>query len=99
MPSIDFQRTIRQSSWFPVLLLVLLLAACGGGVDSGGTGAPAESSSASGPITGFGSVIVNGVHFDDSNAGITDGEGMARQRQDLKLGMTTVIKGSAFVAS
>ena len=100
MPSIDCQRTIRQSSWFPALLLVLLLAACGGGADSGGTGAPAQSStSASGPITGFGSVIVNGVHFDDRNASITDGDGMARQWKDLKLGMTTVIKGSALVAS
>ena len=100
MPSIDFRRSIRQSNWFPALLLALLLAACGGGADSGGTGAPAQSSaSASGPITGFGSVIVNGVHFDDSNASITDGDGTARRREELKLGMTTVIKGSALVES
>ena len=40
-------------------LSALLLAASCGGVDSGGTGAVSQ-----GPITGFGSIIVNGVRFD-----------------------------------
>ncbi len=75
------------------LCLVLTLAGCGGGVDSGGTGATA--SFASGPITGFGSVIVNGVRFDDSNASVTDDDGAPRGRDSLRLGMTTDIRGSA----
>jgi Domain of unknown function (DUF5666) len=54
-------------------LSTLILAACGGGGDGssasngvgvGGTG------SAAGPVTGFGSIIVNGVRFDDSRASI-----------------------------
>ena len=79
--------------WVRTLLFVLALGGCGGGADSGGTGAPA--SSASGTITGFGSVIVNAVHFDDSSASITDADGTMHSRDDLKLGMTTAIKGSA----
>ncbi len=71
-----------------------LIASCGGGVDSGGTGAP-TSSFASGPITGFGSVIVNSVHFDDRGAAVTDTEGNARSRDELRLGMTTEVHGSA----
>ncbi|HWK84698.1 MAG TPA: DUF5666 domain-containing protein [Caldimonas sp.] len=76
------------------LVCVALVASCGGGVDSGGTGAPAASY-ASGPITGFGSVIVNGVHFDDRSAGVSDADGNARTRDDLRLGMTTNVLGSA----
>ena len=72
------------------------VASCGGGVDSGGTGAPATAF-ASGPITGFGSVIVNGVHFDDRSAAVSDADGNVRSRDDLRLGMTTDVRGSAIV--
>src|SRR4051794_4267631 len=57
----------------------------------------AAAASASGPITGFGSVIVNGIHFDESHAIITDADGAPHHRDDLKLGMTTQIRGSALV--
>lgn len=80
--------------WAGVLWIALALLGCGGsgGVDSGGTGAAIY---ASGPITGFGSVIVNGVHFDDAAATITDDDDTPRSRDDLRLGMTTEIRGSA----
>lgn len=82
------------SSWaLCVALLLGLLASCGG-VDSGGTGAPV-SSFASGPVTGFGSVIVNDVHFDASSAVVTDGDGNAHVQNDLRIGMTTDVRGSA----
>ena len=67
-----------------------VLASCGGGVGSGGTG-----SFASGPITGFGSVIVGGVRFDDSMAAVADGDGGRRSREELRLGMTVEIDSSA----
>lgn len=76
------------------LALALALAGCGGGVDSGGTGGTGASF-ASGSITGFGSVIVNGVHFDDSSASVTDDTGAPRSRDELRLGMSTEIRGSA----
>jgi len=68
------------------------LAGCGGGVESGGTGAPVF---ASGTITGFGSIVVGSVHFDDSRASVTDADGTARSRDDLRLGMTTEVRGGA----
>jgi hypothetical protein len=71
----------------------LLLAACGGGVGTGGTG-----SFASGPITGFGSVIVNGIAFDDGDAAVEDGDGGRRGQGDLRLGMTVEIDGDAIAA-
>ncbi len=95
MHSLDTVPAIRPiHHWARALWLALLLTGCGGGVDSGGTGAT-PASFASGPITGFGSVIVNGVRFDDSKAVVTDDEGGASSRDRLQLGMTTEIRGSA----
>ncbi len=64
-----------------------LLAACGGGGGDGADeGAAAAASFASGPISGFGSVIVGGVRFDDTLALIVDEDGNRATRGDLKLG-------------
>ncbi len=70
--------------------LMLSVVSCGG-VDSGGTG----GSSAVGPISGLGSIIVNGVRFDDSKASITDEDGVAIPRSTLKLGVLAAVEGSA----
>jgi hypothetical protein len=83
-----------------VLLAALsLLAGCGGGVDSGGTGTGVASTYSYGPIVGFGSIIVNGVHYDDSAAAIAGDDGTARTRADLKLGMQTEVLASAVTVS
>ena len=94
---LDTHRTIHPTlHWLRALWLALIVAGCGGGVDSGGTGTT-PASYANGPITGFGSVIVNGVRFDDSNAVVTD-DGDGSSRDKLRLGMTTEIRGSAITA-
>lgn len=84
-----------------VLLAAALAIGCGGGgggvsagVDTGGTGGGTVSFSA-GRIAGFGSIIVNGVRFDDSTARIVDDDGAARARGDLKLGMQTWVQAGA----
>jgi hypothetical protein len=77
-----------------LMLAAALAAGCGGGVGSGGTG-----SFAAGPITGFGSVIVNGVRFDDSTNDIEDNDGTRRSRDELRLGMTVEIDSGPITAS
>ncbi|HSW27623.1 MAG TPA: DUF5666 domain-containing protein, partial [Burkholderiaceae bacterium] len=81
------------------LALGWLVAGCGGGVGSGGTG-----SFASGPITGFGSIVVGGVHFDESAARIENDDGTPRDRGALHLGTmveidSDEIRGDAATAS
>ncbi|MGZ8253345.1 MAG: DUF5666 domain-containing protein [Burkholderiaceae bacterium] len=62
------------------IVVVIALAGCGGGlqagVGSGGSGAPL--SVGLGPVTGFGSIIVNGERYDESAA-----EVMVDERPDL----------------
>lgn len=77
-----------------LLAATWLALACGGGTDSVGTGGTGSTLSfATGRISGFGSVIVNGVHFDDSTATVTDDAGLTHARGDLKLGMVVDIHG------
>ena len=64
-------------------LLTGALGGCGGGVGTG--------SFASGTITGYGSIIVNGVHFDESTATLLDDDGLALARSALALGMVVQI--------
>ncbi len=80
----------RAPGWLRAGLLLILLGGCGGGVDSGGTGGAAVY--ASGPVNGFGSVIVNGVRFDDRSTIPTDDDGVQRT---LQLGMVVEVRGSA----
>jgi len=83
----------RVLQWFLAVVLVLvgcgggsgLVAGIGGGVGSGGTGAPASSV---GAISGFGSIVVNGVRWETDAARLVlaDADG-------LKLGMTVRVVG------
>jgi hypothetical protein len=88
-------------AWLRIALLIVALGGCGGGavdgagsgtstfagVGSGGTGAAFQ-----GAISGFGSVIVNGVRIDDSAARITvDDVDVAETT--LRLGMVVGIDG------
>lgn len=85
--------------WTPVagLLaagLVTALVACGGGggssagVGTGGTGAFAV-----GTISGFGSIIVNGVRYDDSSATVVDDDDSSSSSA-LAIGQVVEIRGS-----
>lgn len=86
------------------LMISLLLAACGGG-GGGGSSAPAANNGSSsapaaaktevtqGMVTGFGSVIVNGVHYDVGSAAI-DVDGKSLVESDLKVGQIVRITGT-----
>ena len=78
------------------ICVALAITACGGGgsSDSGATG----SAFASGPITGFGSVILNGVRFDDKNASVTDDDGVSHRNDELRLGMMAEIESAGILS-
>ena len=76
------------------------LLGCGGGGGAGisdslaGVGSGGTGSFASGPIRGFGSVIINNVRYDDSTASIATEGGKTARAADLKLGMVAEVTGS-----
>ena len=95
-------RPTDSRSFLSRILVVLALAVggCGSGggdvagVDSGGTG-----SFAVGTISGFGSVVVNDIRYDDRAAVVSDAYGVARAPSDLRLGMVVEVEGSALTAA
>jgi Domain of unknown function (DUF5666) len=93
------RRLLLQGSLGAVSMAVL--AACGGGGDDAGApgfGATATTYNA-GAITGFGSVFVGGVRYDDSGASCTDEDGNRISRDALKLGMMVEIDGGTISAN
>lgn len=84
------RRASRRGAAATLLASLLLIAGCGGG---GGDAALMTSADTTpsvytlGTLTGFGSLIVNGVRFDDSQASITDDDGRQQALGALRLGM------------
>jgi hypothetical protein len=79
---------------------VVQLSGCGGGgsdvagLSSGGTG-----SFTSGTISGLGSIIVNGIRYDDTNANKISRDDDTSFSGDLRVGMVVSIQGSPVVAA
>lgn len=95
--SISISRRLALQAGMAAASLAVL-AACGGGGDDAGTpttpGATA-SSYTTGTVTGFGSIFVGGVRYDDSSATVTDEDGNSSSRSNLKLGMTVEVDAGA----
>jgi Domain of unknown function (DUF5666) len=83
-----------------LLCATVILAGCGGGGSGGGGGTSpdAQSAYAAGPITGFGSVIVRGVRFDDSSARVSDDDDITRSSGELRLGMMAEIESAGITS-
>lgn len=71
------------------LVAIPILSACGGNDDPA---PPVATQTAVGTITAFGSVVVNGIRFDDSAAGITMDDA-ATTRDRLRVGMVVQVRG------
>ena len=97
-------RTLRFS--WPIVILVACLTACGGGGGGGGatTTPPGDDDPvggitgtgvliAFGTVTGFGSIIVNGVEYDTSAATFTI-DGNPGFQDDLAVGDIVLVKGT-----
>ncbi len=75
-----------------LIVTSLALVACGGGGSGGGSDSTASGSAyTQGAISGFGSIIVNGVHYDlEDGADVDDdddGDSTLFSEADLRLGM------------
>lgn len=91
-----------RRSW-PALLLAALVVGCGGGAQglaggdgsTGGVGSGGTGTFAMGPISGYGSIVVNGVRYDISQLGAAplDDDGNPRESTTLQLG--TVVRVEA----
>ncbi len=74
-------------------IVAVLLWACGGGTNVATVGTGGTGSFSVGAITGFGSVIVNGLRYEDTSASVSDDDG-PRSKDDLQLGMVVKVEGS-----
>jgi len=85
-----------------ISFLLALLVGCGGG--GGSTTPPADNNAppvggigrtgkALGPISTFGSIVVNGVHYDTSSANFTI-NGAPGSQDDLRVGQVVTVSGS-----
>jgi hypothetical protein len=88
---------LKRREWLVAALAAL--SGCGGGVESGGTGTGSSPTLAMGAITGFGSIIVNGVRYDDTGARIEDDDGRMLASAQLKLGMQATVTASMIDSS
>jgi hypothetical protein len=84
-------RIARRAKLLLCALAATALAACGVGQD--GTGATPDTQ-ATGVVTGFGSVIVDGVHYDVSAAAISTDGSTGRSQSDLRVGMVVTVTGT-----
>lgn len=75
------------------LIAAALLSGCGGG--GGGSTSPAANTVSQGTITGFGSVIVDGVRYSSVDASVIDDEGNSLSRDSLRIGMTVNVEGTS----
>lgn len=88
----------RRPAWMIALLAAALVAACGGGGGSNGTEPVAGidrggRTISQGPINGFGSVIVNGVHYSTAGATITI-DGQPGTESQLRVGHVVRVEGT-----
>ena len=90
---------LSRRSW--VALAVSSLSGCGGGsggADTAGLPGTGGTGIYQGSITGFGSVIVNGVTYDNANATMRLNDALVAQ-DALRLGMVATVRGEHIVGT
>lgn len=80
---------------------VVELTGCGGGSDVAGLSSGGTGSFTSGTISGLGSIIVNGIRYNDDNASVIsrDDDNNTAFGRALKVGMVVSIQGSSVTAA
>jgi len=94
-------KAMRELATLTSLLVLAAASGCGGSSGSSDaqtppppqTGGISGIGSAIGPISTFGSVVVNGVHYDTSDSTFTI-DGTSVTESDLKVGQVVVVQGT-----
>jgi hypothetical protein len=93
-PSKSSNTSLTRRHW--LVLTSSALTGCGGGgsllTDLPGTGGTGSPLFAQGSITGFGSVIINGIKFDETHASVQV-DGLMLNSDALRLGMVAGVRG------
>jgi len=80
------------------LATAALLGGCGGGGDVAGVGTGGTGSFSVGTVTGFGSVFVNGIRYEDNGARLVDDDGTVKvlgsDDNPLRIGMAVEVTGT-----
>jgi hypothetical protein len=88
-------RFARAAAGLVAALATAVLVACGGG-GSATADAQYSASYAVGRISGFGSIVVNGVHYDETTAAVTDDDDDSPDDDSLELGMVVEVEASDY---
>lgn len=83
---------ISKTGWAVLATAVVLAAGCGGGGGGGGSGSTAASGVTTGTITGFGSVIINGVRYRTSGSTEFEIDDSPGGQADLAVGKQVTIR-------
>lgn len=97
-PATERPRVARGAPALALTLATLLAVACGGGGDLGSGGTGTTPGTSAGTVTGFGSVFVDGVRFDDFEASVEQDLGSGQSvATTVKLGHQVALefKGEA----
>lgn len=90
-------KVLKAVEFLLIALILITLTSCGssgGGMGGSGIQKPIVSK---GTITGFGSVIVNGIEFETTGATITTDDNPNAAQGDLGLGMVVTVQGTVNV--
>jgi hypothetical protein len=85
----------RRTALLGMTGAVASLFGCGGGADFAGLSSGGTGSFTSGTITGFGSIIVNGIRYNQDSARVVGSDDVAKSPSSLKVGMVVHVEGSA----
>ncbi|MDP3521764.1 MAG: DUF5666 domain-containing protein [Hydrogenophaga sp.] len=94
---ISTRRPWRTAVASALLAGITLISACGGGSVVGSVGTGGTGAFSSGAISGLGSIVVNGVRYDDSAASVSDDGGNSSNSGSLKLGVVVEVLGDDIV--
>lgn len=72
----------------------LSLLGCGGDIGIAGIGSGGTGSFSSGPIRGFGSILLGDIHYDETGADLFDDAGHVMDASRLRLGMVVEVSGA-----